>query len=112
MNAAIPERKPATEEISGLIERVTDLASRSFQIGNYLELGLNFGRRFSMKDKSPFLLRLLLTTICFSTISVAQALKPVQLPPPQTTGGRPLMEVLKDRKSTRDFGSGTRRLAL
>ncbi len=23
MNAAIPERKPATEEISGLIERVT-----------------------------------------------------------------------------------------
>jgi hypothetical protein len=46
-------------------------------------------RRFSMKRNSPFLLRLLLTTICLSAISAAQALKPVQLPPPQTTGGRP-----------------------
>jgi len=27
-----------------------------------------------------------------------------QLPPPQTTGGKPLMEVLKARKSTRAFG--------
>ncbi len=60
-----------------------------------------------MKPTSPFLLRLVLATICFSAISAAQALKPVQLPPPQTTGGRPLMEVLKDRKSTREFGSGT-----
>ena len=59
-----------------------------------------------MKDKSTFLLRLVLPAICFSAISAAQALKPVQLPPPQTTGGRPLMEVLKDRKSTREFGSG------
>ena len=60
-----------------------------------------------MKHKAPFVLALALVTICFSTISAAQALKPVQLPPPQTTGGRPLMEVLKDRKSTREFGSGT-----
>ena len=59
-----------------------------------------------MKHKAPFVLTLVLVTICFSTISAAQALKPVQLPPPQTTGGRPLMEVLKDRKSTREFGSG------
>ncbi len=36
-----------------------------------------------------------------------RSLQPVKLPPPQTTGGRPLMEVLKDRKSTRDFGPGT-----
>jgi len=28
MNAAIPERRPATEEISGVIERVTDLGNR------------------------------------------------------------------------------------
>ena len=28
MNAAIPERRPATEEISGLIERVTFCYSR------------------------------------------------------------------------------------
>jgi hypothetical protein len=60
-----------------------------------------------MKRKSPFLLRLVLATVCFSAIAPAQALKPVQLPPPQTTGGRPLMEVLKDRKSTREFGSDT-----
>src|ERR1035438_3601900 len=60
-----------------------------------------------MKHKSPFLLRLVLRPLLFSAISPAQALKPVQLPPPQTTGGRPLMEVLKDRKSTREFGSGT-----
>jgi len=60
-----------------------------------------------MKHKSPFLLRLLLITICLCGISAAQALKPVQLPPPQTTGGRPLMEILKDRKSTREFGSST-----
>jgi hypothetical protein len=30
MNAATPERRPATEEISGVIERVTDFASRPF----------------------------------------------------------------------------------
>jgi hypothetical protein len=60
-----------------------------------------------MKQKSPLLWRLVLPAICFSAISAAQALKPVQLPPPQTTGGHPLMEVLKDRKSTREFGSGT-----
>ena len=60
-----------------------------------------------MKHKAPFVVTLALVTICFSAISAAQALKPVQLPLPQTIGGRPLMEVLKDRKSTREFGSGT-----
>ena len=34
----------------------------------------------------------------------AQELKPVILPAPQTDGGRPLMQALKDRKSTREFG--------
>lgn len=33
----------------------------------------------------------------------AQDLKPVVLPRPQTDGGRPLMQALKDRKTTRDF---------
>jgi len=37
----------------------------------------------------------------------AQEFQPVQLPAPQTEGGRPLMEVLKDRKSIRSFGSKT-----
>ena len=33
-----------------------------------------------------------------------QELKPVALPTPQTSGGKPLMQVLKERKSVRDFG--------
>jgi len=33
----------------------------------------------------------------------AQELKPIQLLPPQLDGGRPLMQVLKDRKSTRKY---------
>jgi nitroreductase len=35
----------------------------------------------------------------------AQELKPIQLLPPQLDGGRPLMQVLKDRKSTRAYSS-------
>jgi len=34
---------------------------------------------------------------------LAQELTPTALPPPQTNGGRPLMQVLKDRKTTREF---------
>ncbi len=34
----------------------------------------------------------------------AQALREIKLPPPQTGGGRPLMQVLRDRQSLRDFG--------
>jgi len=37
--------------------------------------------------------------------ALAQDLKPVVLPPPQTDGGRPLMQVLKDRKTSREFAS-------
>jgi SagB-type dehydrogenase family enzyme len=33
------------------------------------------------------------------------AQEPLQLPTPQTSGGRPLMEVLKDRHSSREFSS-------
>jgi nitroreductase len=60
-----------------------------------------------MKRKASFFLGLVLATIGFSLNSAAQDLKPVKLPPPQTDGGRPLMQVLKDRKSTREFGPGT-----
>jgi len=42
-----------------------------------------------------------------TSTGTAQSLQPIKLPPPQATGGRPLMEVLKDRKSTRDYGPGT-----
>ena len=60
-----------------------------------------------MKRRASFLLGLVLATVSFSLFSAAQAIKPVQLPPPQTKGGRPLMQVLSDRKSTREFGPGT-----
>ena len=60
-----------------------------------------------MKRKASFLAGLVLATIGFSLSLAAQGLKPVKLPPPQTDGGRPLMQVLKDRKSTREFGPGT-----
>jgi nitroreductase len=59
-----------------------------------------------MKCSGRFFLGLLLT-ICFLSTSEAQTLKPVKLPSPQTDGGRPLMQVLKERKSTREFGPGT-----
>jgi hypothetical protein len=41
--------------------------------------------------------------ISCSASGVAQELKPVQLPRPQTDIGRPLMQTLKDRNSTRTF---------
>jgi nitroreductase len=37
-------------------------------------------------------------------LAVGQEQKPVALPTPQTTGGKPLMQILKERKSVRDFG--------
>jgi hypothetical protein len=36
----------------------------------------------------------------------AQELKPISLPKPQTDGGRPLMQVLKDRQTRREFTPG------
>ena len=60
-----------------------------------------------MKCKRLFLTGLALAIICFAPITAAQALKPVQLPAPQIDGGRPLMQVLKERKSTREFGPGS-----
>ena len=60
-----------------------------------------------MKHKLPTVLAIMSAMTLLASCSVAQSIKPVQLPTPQTTGGRPLMDVLKDRKSTRDFGAGT-----
>jgi SagB-type dehydrogenase family enzyme len=60
-----------------------------------------------MKRKASFFLGLVLATVSFSLFSAAQGSKPIKLPQPQTDGGRPLMQVLRDRKSTREFGPGT-----
>ena len=47
-----------------------------------------------------------LIALCLLPVGLitAQELKPVALPTPQTSGGKPLMQVLKERKSVRDFG--------
>ena len=47
----------------------------------------------------------ILTIIACASLALAQEQNPVTLPPPQTTGGKPLMQVLKDRHSTREFSS-------
>jgi SagB-type dehydrogenase family enzyme len=40
-----------------------------------------------------------------AVLSLAQELQPIQLPKPQTEGGRPLMQLLRDRKSVREFSA-------
>jgi SagB-type dehydrogenase family enzyme len=60
-----------------------------------------------MKRKASFFLGLALATMALSLGSAAQDLKPIKLPSPQTDGGRPLMQVFKDRKSSREFGPAT-----
>jgi len=45
----------------------------------------------------------LLLALVVSIALQAQDLKPIQLPAPQTDGGRPLMQVLKERKTQREF---------
>jgi SagB-type dehydrogenase family enzyme len=47
----------------------------------------------------------ILTIVACASLALAQEQNPVSLPVPQTTGGKPLMQVLKDRHSTREFSS-------
>jgi SagB-type dehydrogenase family enzyme len=61
-----------------------------------------------MKPKTSLLIYLLL--FCFvlgPSLIYAQDLEPVKLPPPRTDGGKPLMQVLKERSSSRSFKSDT-----
>ncbi len=54
--------------------------------------------------KSRFILALsLVAALIMVTVVTAEDLKPGKLPDPQLTIGKPLMEVLKARKSSRDF---------
>jgi SagB-type dehydrogenase family enzyme len=57
-----------------------------------------------MKTHSFFSVRsLLLVLFLCPTLILGQELKPFILPAPQTDGGKPLMQALKDRHSTREF---------
>lgn len=59
-----------------------------------------------MKRVLFFSLRAMILVLALGVVlGPAQDLKLITLPAPQTDGGRPLMQVLKDRKSTREFGS-------
>jgi len=60
-----------------------------------------------MKYKVPIMLALVVTAIVLFSVSAGQAPKTISLPAPQTEGGRPLMQVLKERKSTREFAPGS-----
>lgn len=42
---------------------------------------------------------------CFVTSTIAADLVPIKLPPPDTKGGKPLMQCLKDRKTDRLFST-------
>ncbi len=59
-----------------------------------------------MKAHPSFPLRSLLIVMFFlPALTLGQDLKPLILPVPQTDGGKPLMQALKDRHSTREFSS-------
>jgi len=71
-------------------------------------------------NKLPRLLffMLIVTCLCGAAFVFADELKSIQLPPPQTEIGKPLMQVLHQRQSARDFGfqgaaaAGTRQPSL
>jgi nitroreductase len=48
---------------------------------------------------------ILAVLLIFPSIIFAQDLQPLQLPAPQITGGKPLMQALSERKTTRTFSS-------
>lgn len=48
---------------------------------------------------------LAVAVLLFQVVCLGQGLKPIILPAPQTEGGKPLMQVLRDRHSTREFSS-------
>lgn len=59
-----------------------------------------------MKSMLSCLMRtLFVILLAVPTLSLAQELKPISLPRPQTDGGKPLMQALKDRHTTREFSS-------
>ena len=49
--------------------------------------------------------KILFIHLLFCTLALSQNLSPIQLPPPQTEIGKPLMQALKLRQSSRSFGT-------
>jgi SagB-type dehydrogenase family enzyme len=61
-----------------------------------------------MKKAMPALLILGLILLMCPFLPLAQDAKVIKLPGPQTDGGRPLMQVLKARQTSREFGPETK----
>lgn len=58
--------------------------------------------------KTKLIFRILLAAVIllvYSAAIYAEDIKPIRLLPPQTDGGKPLMQALKERKSVREFAS-------
>lgn len=53
------------------------------------------------------IIRVAVIIMLLEAIVLAQELKPIKLAAPDTTGGKPLMQVLKNRQSTREFSADT-----
>jgi nitroreductase len=59
-----------------------------------------------MKRSIPLAVKLIIILVFCSTLSAqTQDLQPIRLPKPQMEGGKPLMQVLRERKSARAFSS-------
>jgi len=59
-------------------------------------------------DAKLFFMAILIPSLlaaCPESSVAGEPMKSIQLPPPQTDGGRPLMQVLKDRHSTREYST-------
>jgi SagB-type dehydrogenase family enzyme len=58
-----------------------------------------------MKTRSSLVRVVIFALLLCPALTLGQDLKPVSLPSPQTDGGKPLMQALKERHSSREFGS-------
>lgn len=59
-----------------------------------------------MKRMSFFIIAMICAvSVLYATVSFSDQSQPVKLPDPQVDGGRPLMQTLKDRSSSRSFSA-------
>jgi SagB-type dehydrogenase family enzyme len=59
-----------------------------------------------MRSSSTVIVSLFFTAFVFlATHATAEDLKPIQLPKPEMDGGKPLMQALKDRRTSREFSA-------
>lgn len=84
--------EPWTEQLEGIYQAVEGA----------LQMQLDYDQIKAARPKIAALLRGQAPDLDSEPVSVKD-LPTIKLPPPQMSGGRPLMDVLKDRKTTRSF---------